>query len=105
MSEENPKPPPNSDEIVFRKVISLLIAFVPSIVAVISFGFKNPAQWLLPALILTNVVCSAIAAFGLLNGMKDKVAQAGLSILLTIFFFGLNALIALFIGCSGRGGI
>jgi hypothetical protein len=87
MSEENPKPLPSSDEIVFRKIISLFIGFVPSIVAVISFGFKNPAQWLLPALILTNIVCSAIAAFGLLNGMKDKAAQAGLSILLTIFFW------------------
>jgi hypothetical protein len=105
MIEQNPKPPPGSDEVVFRKVISLFIAFVPSIVAVISFGFKNPAQWLLPTLIWTDVVCSVVAAVGLLSGMKDKAAQVGLSILLAIFFFGLNAIIALFIGCSGGGGI
>jgi uncharacterized membrane protein YphA (DoxX/SURF4 family) len=105
MSEDNPKPPPSSDEIVFRKVISLCIAFVPSIVAIISFGSKSPAPGFLTILIWTNIVCSAIGTLGLLSGMKDRAAQVGLSILLIIFFFGLNAIIAVFIGCSGTGGI
>jgi len=103
MSENNSKPP-TEDEIAFRKMFSLFAGFAPSMVAIACFHLKNPGQSLLPLLIILNLICSIVASIGLLRGMKNEGLQILFSFLLIPFFFVLNVLIAIFVGCSGMGG-
>jgi protein-S-isoprenylcysteine O-methyltransferase Ste14 len=97
--EPNEKKPP------ILNIILLFTAFVPSVVAMLSLRTKNPGQWLAPPLLVLDVVCSFAAAIGLLRTMKNKSVQPILALALAVFFFFVNVLIVIFVGCSDMGRI
>lgn len=89
----------------FLKLIWLLCAFIPSLVAIPCLGIKNMPQWLGLSLLMVNAGCSLFAGIGLLSGIKDPAIRVILGVLLGGFFFVLNVIIVIFIGCSGMGRI
>ena len=107
MNEESnlPKPPPNEGDESVLKVIWLLAAFVPSLIGIACLHIKNQGQVLLPLLVVLNLVLSVAASVGLVRGMKNGGAQFIIGFFLIPFFFVLNVLIVLFVGCSGMGRI
>jgi len=107
MNEESnlPKPPPNEGDESVLKAIWLLAAFVPSVIGIACFQVKNPGRGLLPLLIALNLILSVAATVGLVRGMKSGGAQFIIGLFLIPFFFVLNVLIVLFVGCSGMGRI
>ena len=107
MNEENNqlKPPPDEDTESVRKAIWLLAAFVPSVVGIACLQIKNPGQGMLPLMLVADLICSVAASVGLVRGMKNGGAQFIIGFFLIPFFFVLNGLIVLFVGCSGMGRI
>ena len=94
-----------------RKILWLLVALSPNGFA-IGIGFFTPLTsglwnglWLLYFLIGLNAVLSVAASVGLVRGMRDKPLQFLARLLLAIFFFALNLLIAFFVGCTPMGRI
>ena len=105
MNDEPLKPDGDSSGSPFPKIIALFGAFIPSVVAIATFGIKPTPQWLLLFLLLVNAVCSYCSAKVLLSSIKDSLSRSTYSLLLVTFFFGLNVMIVLFVGCSGMGRI
>jgi hypothetical protein len=97
--------PPNDQSDPLTKIGWLFCAFLPGAVAAICFQAKFDPNWLLPALLALNVACSFFSSFGLLRGMTDKLFESGMALILSVIFFVLNVVIALFVGCSGMGRI
>jgi hypothetical protein len=107
MSEEQnlPPPPPNDGDKSFLKIIWLFAAFVPSVIGIACLHIRQPAGWLYPVLTLLNLFLSVAAAGGLVRGMKQGGMKTVVAFFLFVFFFVLNALIVVFVGCSGTGRI
>jgi hypothetical protein len=103
--EKMPRPPPNKGDESVRKVIWLFAAFFPSAIGIASLHLKNPGQLLFPVLVTLNLIFSVAASVGLVRGMKNGGFQFIIGFFLIPFFFVINALIVLFIGCSGMGRI
>ena len=96
---------PNGQNDPFYKILWLLCAFVPCLVAIICFQAKLDGQWVLPVLLGLDVVCSFLSAIGLVRGMKDALTANFLCLILAVLFFVANGVIALLVGCSGMGRI
>ena len=97
---------PNKPEVhSIPKVLWLFVAFIPSVVAIPCFGIKTSAPLLLPALVILDLLCSSIAAVGLVRGMKNEAVQSLLGLFLGGFFIIFNVVITVFVGCSGMGRI
>lgn len=98
-NEPAPEPPP-------WKLISLFVAFAPSLAALAMFNSHtqgSPAEgW---GLLAFTVICCIGASIGMVHGMKDPGSQAGLAFCLSVFFFIANVVIAVLIGCSQMGSI
>jgi len=107
MSEEQnlPQPLPNDGDGSTPKIVWLFAAFFPSVIGIASLYTKNPGQWLVAVLVVLNLVCSVAASAGLVRGMKKEGIQVIVGFFLFVFLFVLNALIVLFVGCSGKGRI
>jgi hypothetical protein len=103
MGETNPKPPVE-DKVIIEKMASLVVVFVPSILAIFLISFKYAPSWILPVLAILNLLCSAVGSVGLVRGLKHDSMKFLLVCVLVPFFFLLNVLIVIFIGCSGQGG-
>ena len=106
MTEEiNPPPPPDPGETNSSgmTILWLLVAFVPSFVAIPLFNNPSPliGGWLFPLM----GGCCVFAAFGVLRRMKDLIVRIVLGLLLAGLFFILNVFIVILIGCSGMGRI
>jgi NAD/NADP transhydrogenase beta subunit len=106
MEDEPIKPDePNEKKPPILNIILLFTAFIPSVVAMLSLRIKNPGQWLAPSLLVLDAVCSFAAAIGLLSAIKNKSVQPILTLVLAVFFFSVNVLIVIFVGCSDMGRI
>jgi hypothetical protein len=103
--EQSPQPPPNDEEETSRKIIWLFAAFLPSVIGFACLHIKKPIPSLFGLLVAIDVVCSVAAGKALVRGMKDEASRIFLGVFLSLFFIVLNALIVLFIGCSGMGRI
>jgi hypothetical protein len=104
MSNDSSQPEgPEKEKRSIPGIIWLLCAFVPSAVAISCLQIKNAGEWLLPFLVILDIGCSFAAAIGLLRNMEKKVLRAILTMLLAAFFFAMNVIITLFVGCSGMG--
>jgi len=107
MNEEknlSKSPTHDGDESVL-KMIWLFAAFIPGAIGIACLHLKNPGRWLFPLLIALNLMFSVAASVGLVHGMKDGGVQFIIGLFLAPFFFVLNTLIVLFVGCSGMGRI
>jgi hypothetical protein len=107
MSDEKstPPPPPNDRDYTSFYVICLLVAFLPSLIGILCFNVKNPNEWSATVLVVLNLVCSVVAGVGLVRGIKDGGVKFTVGFFLIPFFFVLNAIIVIFVGCSGGGRI
>jgi uncharacterized membrane protein YphA (DoxX/SURF4 family) len=103
--EQFPQPPPSGGDATFRKIMWLCAALCPSAIGFACVHIKNPGQLLFPCLVVVDVICSVAGSLGLVRGMKTAASRAFLGLFLSVFFFVLNAVIVLFMGCSGIGGI
>lgn len=101
--EQTPPPSPDPDEASFRTFFLLCIAFLPSLVGMVFLRAKTP--WLLRELVGLNLVCGIVGSIGLVRRMKYGASRVIAAFLLALLFFILNAMIVLFIGCSGMGRI
>ncbi|SRR5260221_3840586 len=81
----------------------LMSAFLPAWVTIACFQIKNAGGWLLVLLLLLGTACSIASSIGLTRGLKSKTVHLFLAIFLSMFFFGANCFIAVFVGCSGIG--
>jgi membrane-associated HD superfamily phosphohydrolase len=103
---ENPNPPPpDKEDQAFRKLVNVVVALLPSAIGILCFQFKFASPNVLPVMVIVNAVLSAVGSAGLVRGMKNATSAVITGILLTGFFFGLNAIIVVFVGCSGMGRI
>ena len=105
MEEKPPtqtEPPPKESGLKF---LWLLAAFVPSVAGIVCLNMRPVPQHLLTFILLASFFSSFVCSFRLLSHMKDKTHQSLCAALLGVFFFGLNIVIALFVGCSGMGRI
>jgi hypothetical protein len=107
MNEANnpPPPPPNGNDEVSLKIIWLLVAFIPSLIGIACLQIKNSDQWLVLILVVINVLFSMVAGAQLVRGIRNGLTQSIAGLFLVLFFFILNALIVVFVGCSGMGRI
>jgi len=105
LDRNQPDPPPKGDEEAIRKLIWLAAAFIPSIIGIACLHIKSPGPGLFPILGNINVFVSLSASIELLRGIKSKTTLAFAVLFPTPFFFILNALIVVFVGCSGMGRI
>jgi hypothetical protein len=86
------------------KVLWLFCAFIPSVVAISCLKIPNPGQDLLAVLLFVDLVGSFAGAAGLLSGsISNKGVQSVVICFLATFFFILNIVITVFVGCSGMG--
>ena len=103
MSDHDQPPPldepPNSGEPA-PKIIWLFVAFLPTVLALISF--ETPKLWppILVVLVVLDFVCSVIASDRLTRGMKDNDTRGILMLFLILFFLVANVGISAFVGCS-----
>jgi hypothetical protein len=107
MQEETnrPNPPPNGDDAAVRTVIWLLAAFAPSLIGIACLSIINSGQWLIWLLGTTNLIFSVAASIGLVRGIRYRDTRFLVCLVLVPFFFFLNVLIVIFVGCSGMGRI
>ena len=103
MNEENGSPKfRQNDELQFyRKTLWLFVGLLPGGMMLGFLGKGSDDLWLVGL----APILSVAASIGLVRGMRNKVWQCLLCLLLAFLFFALNALIALFIGCSSMGRI
>jgi hypothetical protein len=103
MSEENQfsQPPPGDENKRFPKIIWLFVALCPSLLGFAFFRLRMAGQFALAILVIVDLICSVAAAAGLVRGIKSAAAQAFFRLFLGGFFFVLNGLMVLFVGCSG----
>jgi hypothetical protein len=107
MSEEKQfsQPPPDDDAEVFRKIMWLCAALFPSLIGFACLHMKPSGQSLLLLLVAVDLICSVAGSIGLVRRMKSAASQVFWGFFFSLFFFVLNALIVLFMGCSGMGRI
>jgi len=104
MSDEiQPPPDPRETETPGVTIIWLLVAFVPSFLAIPRI--RNPSSFVGEWLWLLGGGCCVLSAFGVLRGVKSLGMRIFLGLLLAGFFFVLNIFIVILIGCSGMGRI
>lgn len=103
--KEPTQPPPKDGDAYVVKMVWLCAAFFPSAIGIACLHFKNPFRWLFPLILTLNLIFSVAASIGLVRGMRSAASKFILGFFLILFFFVLNALIVLFIGCSGMGRI
>jgi hypothetical protein len=102
MSDDKIIPPtPGEPNEGVPKLMWLGVALAPTVIGLICFQARTAALPLFPLLVILDVVCSIAGSVGLVRGTRDAAARVFLGLFLTAFFFILNALIVLFIGCSG----
>jgi len=102
-NQTNPQPDQNYDSI--HKVVWMIAAFVPSVIGIACLQIKNPGNGLFPILVMLNLALSVAASIGLVRGMKNTGSKILLGLFLSAFFFVLNVVIVVFVGCSGAGRI
>ena len=100
---ENQTSPSSSQNDPFYKIIWLVFAFVPVAVTALCIKKEVDERWSLVVLVGLGIVCSAVSAVGLVRGMRNRIAQVIVGLLLILFFLVVNAYIAVFVGCSGIG--
>jgi uncharacterized membrane protein YphA (DoxX/SURF4 family) len=103
MSEENQfsQPPPGDEGKTFPKILWLFVALFPSALAFVCFRFTRVDSTVPAVLAVVDLVCSVAAGIGLARGIKSAAAKAFLAFVLCVFFFILNAIIVLLLGCTG----
>ena len=89
--DPTPKPPP--------KIVWLVVAFIPSLAALATLQ-KDSGPGTLQFLFALDVICSLVAGFGMMSGKPLKASRVVLAIFLTGFFFVVNVVISVLIGCS-----
>jgi hypothetical protein len=105
---DQPEPPPESEPIPpgepapqpLPKIVWLFEAFIPSVLALGIMQSATVAPGLGIALLILTVVCSLVAAIGVVRGMESKAEQIVLAIFLTGVFFIANLVVVVLIGCS-----
>lgn len=110
---DQPTPPPENEPLPsgeatpkpLPKIVWLFEAFIPSVLALGIMQNRNVPPSLGVALLILTVICSLVAAIGLVHDMKRKASQLILAIFLTGFFFIANMVIVALIGCSRMGRI
>ena len=101
MSEDPSNPPPVPGGKATRKIMWVLVAFLPSLIGIIVVSAINaPSPGALPFLIILDVVCSIAAAIGLVQGIESEATKFIVAFLLIPAFFLINAFIVVFIGCA-----
>ena len=108
--DDQPTPPPvpnepgknhDPDVETLIKIISLLVAFVPSLVALSMFSSHSqggPATgW---GLLILTAACCIGASIGIVRGMKNLDTQVGFALCLSMLFFSANVMVVVFVGCS-----
>jgi len=103
--ENEPPPTGESAPKPLPKILWLFEAFIPSVLALGIMQNRNVAPSLGVALLILTVVCSLVAAIGLVRGMRSKASQVILAIFLTAFFFMANVVVVVLIGCASMGRI
>jgi hypothetical protein len=107
MNEDNQysQPPLNEGGAPFWKIMWLCAALLPSFIGFAYAYFRNTGPSFTPLLAAVDLVCSVSGSLGLVRGMKSASTRGLLGLFLSVFFFVLNAIIVLFMGCSNVGGI
>jgi hypothetical protein len=101
MNEEPTEPSGQRDPVPI--IIWVFCAFAPSLIGIALLDIKNKGAWLGGSLLALNIVCSFLAAFGLLRGVIDMGSRVSLAFMLAFFLFLLNVVIVVFAGCSKMG--
>ena len=106
MNEQNePFDPRNNASTGLRPFAWLLLAFVPSVIGVLSLQIKNASPIWGILLVMLAVACCCASGIGLLSKMENRGLGIFLGLLLGAGFFVLNVIIVIFVGCSGMGRI
>lgn len=101
MNEENELPPiPPTYSTPFPPFVWLIVAFVPGAVGLVTLLFNIDSPVFAFFLLIVAVVCCLSSGIGLLYKVKDRVTRIVLGVFLGGFFFVLNAIIVIFVGCS-----
>ena len=87
------------------RILWLFCAFIPALIGIGPLDAQNLPDWVGPALLVFSGACCLVSAFGVLGGVKNMALRVIFGILLAVFFFILNAIIVVFVGCSGMGRI
>lgn len=104
MSEESPRTNTPKERDTGAGGLWLLCAFVPAIFFLLFQKGGRPG--LLPVIFIIDAVCSIAGAIGIMrNETKDQGFKYVLIVCLAVFFFVLNIVIAVFIGCASMGRI
>ena len=107
--EDTFQPPSRKDDEGIHKILWLCAAFIPSVIGVALSRNSRTMQWPFGTgfargenelLLALGVICSVAASIGLARGRKTAESRVRLGFVLSLFFFGLNAVIVLFIGCT-----
>ena len=103
MSEEEnrfPAPPPPPGQI--PKMAWVFLALFPSVIGLACLRAKDPSIGVLCAVV--DLACAIWAARGLVRGMEGP-PRILLALFLVCFFFVLNVIIVVLVGCSDMGRI
>jgi hypothetical protein len=84
-------------------VLWLVVAFVPSLVALSTFDSRSPT--VSGGVLILAVACCLCSGFGVLGRTKYPETRILFGLLLAGIFFVLNVFIVIFIGCTGMGRI
>jgi len=98
-------PPPDENNAAAWKVMWMCAAFIPSVVGMACLQWKSKGQWPFLLVVSLDLICSLAGSIGIVRGMKNGALRMFLGFALSVFFFILNAVIVLFMGCSGTGRI
>ncbi len=111
---DNPPTPPPPDEpglpgdhlpAPLVKIISLFVAFVPSLAAMSVLKTHSGGQAIGTGLLILSVICCVGASIGIVQGIKSTATQVALAVLLSGFFLVANLVIVVLVGCSQMGSI
>lgn len=101
MNETNPPPIPDGTNNRAGDVFMwLIVAFVPSAIAIPLLGVRNMPEWAGTGLLFFAGACCLCSAFGMLGGVKDQTSRIILGIFLAGALFAVNVVVVVFVGCS-----
>src|SRR5262245_12167618 len=98
MSEESSTEPnkPNSPG---AKVLWLLLAFVPSLLAFFMMDNNSSAD-IGSIILIVGIICCLFSGFGISGVLQNTAARIVLGLVLSAGFFVMNVIVVVLIGCS-----
>jgi hypothetical protein len=92
-------PAPGEEDRSVRKLVWMGVAFIPSLFGMACLQYNSHGNWG-DWLMLINLIASVAGSVGIVRGMKTVESRVVWGLFLSLFFFGLNEIIVLFVGCT-----